>query len=74
MLRFLGFLVVLAAAWWVFTDARKRGLPTGKAAAWAIGTLLVLIVVLPLYLIMRPKEEVLPPSRDRLTGPGAGGG
>ena len=46
----IGVIVDLAIAIWVYTDAQRRGM---NAIGWAIGTFLVCIVFLPLYLIMR---------------------
>lgn len=57
MFEFIGFLVALAVAFWVFSDARARGKSTGGAFLWFLGTLLLLIVFLPLWLILRPKKE-----------------
>jgi hypothetical protein len=46
----IGFLIAGAIAFWVYSDAKKRGM---NAAGWAAGTFLLCIVFLPLYLIMR---------------------
>jgi len=46
----IGFLFACAFAFWVYSDAKKRGM---NAAGWAAGTFLLCIVFLPLYLIMR---------------------
>lgn len=58
MFKFIGFLVALAAAVWVFSDAKARGVSGGKAIVWSLATFFLLIVFLPLWLIMRPKSEV----------------
>lgn len=47
---FLGLIIALIAAVWVAYDARKRGM---NSVGWAIGTFLLLILFLPLYLILR---------------------
>lgn len=56
MFEFIGFLVALGAAFWVFSDAKARGVSGGKAFLWFLGTLFLLIVFLPLWLIIRPKK------------------
>lgn len=55
---FFGVIVDLIAAIWVAWDARRRGM---NAAGWAIGTFLLLILFLPLYLILR-KPVIAPPT------------
>ena len=45
-----GWIIAAAIAYWVYTDANKRGMP---AIGWAIGTFVLCIIVFPLYLIMR---------------------
>jgi len=44
---FIGLILVSV---WVHNDAERRG---NNATAWALGTFLLLIIFLPLYLIMR---------------------
>ncbi|TLM69246.1 MAG: hypothetical protein FDZ69_00300 [Deltaproteobacteria bacterium] len=56
MFEFIGFLVALCLAFWVFSDAKARGKTTGGAFLWFLGTLLLLIVFLPLWLFIRPKK------------------
>jgi len=46
----IGVILDLAIAIWVYTDAQRRGM---NAILWAIGTFLLCIVFLPLYLITR---------------------
>jgi hypothetical protein len=46
----VGLLIDAAIAFWVYNDAKKRPM---NAIVWAIGTFLVCIVFLPLYLILR---------------------
>lgn len=48
--QLIGLAIAAAIAFFVYTDAKKRGM---NAILWAIGTLLLCIVFLPLYLIMR---------------------
>jgi hypothetical protein len=71
MFKFIAFVIAVAAAIWVYNDAAKRGLSSGKSLAWALGTLFAVIIVLPLYLIMRPSDQRLPPPQDRISGPGS---
>jgi len=48
-------IIPLIIAWWVATDARKRGYSKSASLVWFLGVWLALIVFLPLYLILRPK-------------------
>lgn len=48
--QLIGAVIAAAIAAFVFQDAKKRGM---NAWGWAVGTFLVCIVFLPLYLIMR---------------------
>ncbi len=63
--QIIGLLIAAAIAFWVYTDAKKRPM---NAVLWAIGTFLLCIVFLPLYLIMRkpvgaaPGTPGLPPQ------------
>jgi hypothetical protein len=45
-----GYIISAAIAYWVYTDANKRGM---NGVVWAIATFLICIISLPLYLIMR---------------------
>lgn len=56
-MQLIGFLIALGAGIWVFNDAQKRSYSTLSALLWAIGTFLLLIVFLPLYLISRSRKE-----------------
>jgi hypothetical protein len=46
-IRFLGFLLAIALAFWVYHDANRRGKTHGKAVAWAAGVLFLGIIFLP---------------------------
>ena len=46
----IGFLIDLAIAIWVASDANKRGM---SGTLWGIGVFLLCIVFLPIYLIVR---------------------
>lgn len=56
-------LVIVGTAVWVYADARRLGVRYGSSGmlfeggplAWAVGCLLVWIVVFPLYLAARPR-------------------
>jgi MFS family permease len=48
--QLIGVVIAGAIAVFVYTDAKKRGM---NAVGWAIGTFLLCIVILPLYLIIR---------------------
>ncbi|BBO16709.1 conserved hypothetical protein [Candidatus Brocadia pituitae] len=56
MMRFIGLLIAAAVAVWVYADAKKRGYKTPAAIGWMMGVFLLMIVVLPVYLIMRTKQ------------------
>ena len=56
MIRYIGLLIPIALAFWVYHDAKKRGKTPGKSLAWATGVLLLWIVFLPLWLLTRPQE------------------
>lgn len=58
MIRYLGFLIAIALAFWVYHDAKRRGKTPGKALAWAAGILFLWIVFFPLWLLTRPKQVV----------------
>lgn len=47
-------IIPAGVAAWVYSDAKKRG-RSDSAVGWAIGTFLLLIIVLPAWLITRPK-------------------
>lgn len=53
----LGIIIPLLIALWVVSDARKRGYNTGAIVGWFIGVWLLLIVFLPLYLILRSRQQ-----------------
>jgi drug/metabolite transporter (DMT)-like permease len=48
--QIIGYAIAAAVGFWVYTDAKKRGM---NAVGWGIGAALVCIVFLPLYLIIR---------------------
>ena len=54
-MQFLGLAIAFVVAFWVYTDAKKRGKTTGKAFLWFLGVFFVLILFLPLWFITRPK-------------------
>jgi hypothetical protein len=54
-MKFIFFIVVLAIAFWVFSDARARGKSLLVALFWFFGTMMLMIVFLPLWLLVRPK-------------------
>ncbi|MBP2656818.1 MAG: hypothetical protein H6Q73_4387 [Firmicutes bacterium] len=56
-MMFLGLIVAGFAAYWVYNDAKGFGYDNGSAAMWALGTFLLLIVVLPLYLVIGRKPQ-----------------
>ncbi len=54
MQMFALFLTAMVALW-VVNDARTRGVNAWSAFWWGFGTLMALIVVLPMWFILRPK-------------------
>lgn len=62
----LGAIIVAIAAFWVYNDARERGHDLGTALMWALGTLVMLIVFLPLYLILGRKAKMAKPSKPAI--------
>lgn len=70
--QLIGAAIAAAIAVFVYNDAKKRGM---KAVWWAIGTFLLCIVFLPLYLILRkpvvtgmPGYPPLPPGYPQQPG------
>ena len=53
-----GMLLATLAGVWVFFDARKRGSELPVAAMWALGTAMIMVVFLPLYLLFGRKAPV----------------
>jgi hypothetical protein len=51
----VGLIIAFIAALWVHSDARKRSKSSRTAYLWFLGTFLLLIVFLPLWLITRPE-------------------
>lgn len=51
----IGLVIGVALAVWVYIDAEKRGM---SAIGWSIGTFLLCIIFLPLYLIIRKPKIV----------------
>ncbi len=60
----IALLILAGICYWVYKDAKERG--SEHALLWAIGVFLLLIVVLPMYFLMRPPkkapEEEIQPS------------
>jgi hypothetical protein len=54
--QIIGFVILVAISVWVYKDAEQRGMGT-NAYLWAIGTFLLCIIVLPIYLIVRNKQS-----------------
>lgn len=58
----IAIIIPLLIAWWVASDAKKRGYSQGAIIGWFLGVWMVLIVFLPLYFILRPKSTILRPK------------
>ena len=54
-MELIGIFIALFAALFVFLHAWVRHVPIWRVLLWAIGTFLLLIVVFPIYLLVRPK-------------------
>ena len=70
--QLIGWAIALAIAFFVFQDAQKRGM---NGWLWAVGTFLLCIVFLPLYLILRkpviagaPGYPPIPPGYPQQPG------
>jgi hypothetical protein len=64
----LVFLVVIGTSIWVFFDAPSRGL----SRSWALGALLLWIVLFPWYLVERSKRASESASNQPPTSPPPG--
>lgn len=51
----IALIIPLLVAWWVASDASKKGYSKGAVIAWFLGVWLMLIIFLPLYFILRLK-------------------
>lgn len=60
----IGFLIAFFAAFWVYNDAKRRGHELGSALLWALGTLAMLVVVLPLYLLFGRRPQLKKNCKD----------
>ncbi|EAX47751.1 conserved hypothetical protein [Thermosinus carboxydivorans Nor1] len=58
MITTISFIIGFIAAYWVYNDARSRGHELGTALLWSLGTLAMLIVFLPLYLLIGRKQAM----------------
>lgn len=57
MMMTISLAIAALAAYWVYTDARRVGHETGTALMWTLGTLVFMIVFLPLYLLFGRKPK-----------------
>lgn len=62
---YIAIIIPLLIAWWVASDAKKRGYSQAAIVAWFLGVWLVLIIFLPLYFILRPNPTILGPKSIR---------
>lgn len=51
----IAIIIPLLIAWWVASDAKKRGYSQSAIIGWFLGVWMILIVFLPLYFILRSK-------------------
>jgi len=65
----ISLLIPILAGCWVYNDAKTRGQTTKSAFLWAAGTVAMLIVFLPLYLIIgrRQQQPMRPRQNDEKT-------
>ncbi len=54
-MQMFGLLVASVVALWVVNDARTRGLSGRTAFWWGLGTIMALIIALPLWMFSRPR-------------------
>ncbi|MDR3588543.1 MAG: zinc ribbon domain-containing protein [Negativicutes bacterium] len=66
MLHLIGVAIAAFAAYWVYSDAKGRGHGTPTALLWALGTLLLLIIFLPLYLIVGRRQMPARPAEPTI--------
>ena len=57
-MAWLGLVISLIIAGWVYRDAKKRG--SNSPLLWSVGVFLLWIVFLPLYFYTRPKAKLCP--------------
>lgn len=57
-MAWLGLVISLIIAGWVYRDAKKRG--SNSPLLWSVGVFLIWIVFLPFYLFMRPNVNLCP--------------
>ncbi|MGI9421075.1 MAG: hypothetical protein ACR2RA_24890 [Geminicoccaceae bacterium] len=55
-MELVGIVIAVIAALFVLFHARIRQLPLFAAIGWALGTFLLLIIVLPVYLLIHGPE------------------
>jgi len=60
----IGLIIPLFIAIWVASDARRRGYSKSAVIGWFIGVWFLLIVFLPLYLILRPRQSSYLPQDE----------
>ena len=60
----VGIVIAVIAALFVLFHARFRQLPVWAAVGWALGTFLLLIIVLPVYLLVHGPEPKREESED----------
>jgi len=53
-----GYLIAFLAAFWVYNDAKSRDHNVGSALLWAVGTLALAVIVLPLYLLFGRRKQM----------------
>ncbi|MCX7780344.1 MAG: zinc ribbon domain-containing protein [Negativicutes bacterium] len=59
------FLAIAAiAGYWVYSDSRSRGHEFGSTLLWTLGTLVMPLVFLPLYLLLGRKTSMPSSRRD----------
>lgn len=58
-MEWIGYLAALAAAVWVYRDAKSRD--SSAPWLWALSVLAIVIIFLPLYLLFRPKRLIVTP-------------
>jgi RNA polymerase subunit RPABC4/transcription elongation factor Spt4 len=57
----LNFMLIIGAvaAYWVYNDARRLGREQGTALLWALGTVPLPFIILPLYLVLGRRQPAV---------------
>ena len=57
-MREIALFIAAIVGMWVVSDARSRGKDAMAAIFWGIGAMMIMIVVLPMWFLLRPKTDI----------------